>query len=41
VIANWKREREIIAQEFRQVADQLENGGDSSNNGAGSVSADI
>jgi hypothetical protein len=30
---NWKREREAIAQEFRQVADQLENGGGFSNDG--------
>jgi hypothetical protein len=36
MITNWKREREVIAQEFRQMAEQLENGGGSSNDDAGS-----
>ena len=34
MITNWKREREVIAQELTQMAEQLENGG-SSNDGAG------
>jgi len=36
MITNWKREREVIAQEFRQMAEALENGDGSSNDGAGS-----
>jgi hypothetical protein len=35
MITNWKREREVIAQEFIQMAEQLENGGGSSNDGVG------
>ena len=31
----WKRECEVIAQEFTQMAKQLENGGGSSNDGVG------
>ena len=38
MITNWKREREVIAQEFRQMAEQLENIGGSSNDGTGSFS---